>query len=1088
MLVRLRLLLLSVFVCFFSFYTAALPYNAVDSFTTNKQTALHFSLQSKPDSAILYFQKALEQSMILDSTAVVLLHLAEEYRISGLKEKALDLVSQLELILEKKESEDKQLLYKFLHLKGKIFSNLGRYQEAIVLFDSAILFIENNFGKNTPYLIKIINYKGVTAYFLGDQELAMQSYKKALKVALNNDMQNIDLADIYQNIGIGYIYRGSFDSALINLNQSKNLYETLYTEDDPVLSGFYINYGRILSMVGDVGSAYDYYLKAEKIMNLHALDNDVKWGHLQVNIGSYLQMRNDAEKALVYYLNARQIYIENYPANHPLNFTVANNLANIYNQLGDYDKAQQIASEALEKVTSPITKTQLTRNIAQAQAGNQQQQAAIRNYLKAIEISTDELGEKHFETSNSHVILADYYMLLSDYTSAYEHYSFANGILVEIFGKGDTEIADVLLKQAICELNLKNFEDALALIIDAESNLLFSATDSSEQSTATNSFTNIRLADVYFWWGTLYHRWQEHAPELQKLKNSLDYFHKATKLLDQVGLYITDESRILLNQDIRPKLNEAFLVAAELNALSGDSSYIKDAFYFSEKSRAAVLLSSIRKSDAMHLSGINDSIASKESNLREDLSLIQKLKYEEQQKSFPNDFRLTFLEKRQLEIMREIEQLTTYIQQNYPDYNALALSAEVLTLEEIQQKIKPDETLIAYVLGQPQAFAIVADRHSSHIIPLSNSDSILSTTDHLLSQLQTDFGQHGRADFDLFKLTSNALYKVLIADLKPVINNKKLIIIPDGRLGYLPFELLISEPQIDAEKIDYRSLNYLVKDYAISYQYSATIGFESKPQRAKANGKILAMVPDYSNFVAVEMTGGIQIQLNKLPFAKAEAEAVLNHYSGSLAMGDEASKKTFVQQAKEYSILHLAMHTVIDDENPMYSRLIFQQKGDSLDYYALGTYELFGLRLNASMAVLSACNTGYGKLRQGEGIMSLTRGFVHSGVSAIVMTNWEVNDQAGAQLMERFYSYLSNGMDKDLALQKAKTDFLAQANQLKAHPYFWASYVIIGNTEPIELKTFSEKLTTILLSGFLVVMLVFVFVAYRRRLQARKSK
>ncbi len=78
----------------------------------------------------------------------------------------------------------------------------------------------------------------------------------------------------------------------------------------------------------------------------------------------------------------------------------------------------------------------------------------------------------------------------------------------------------------------------------------------------------------------------------------------------------------------------------------------------------------------------------------------------------------------------------------------------------------------------------------------------------------------------------------------------------------------------------------------------------------------------------------------------------------------------------------------------MYSRLIFQQQGDSLDYYAVGTYELFGLDLKASMAVLSACNTGYGKLRQGEGIMSLTRGFVHAGgVPSIVMTNWEVNDQ-----------------------------------------------------------------------------------------------
>jgi CHAT domain-containing protein len=1089
MLVKLRLLLLLVVFFLTGFYTAALPYNtvaAVNDFTVYKNLAMRFSSQTESDSAILYFQKALAESTEIDSTATVLLYIAEEYRTSGSKEMALKIISQLEVIIGKEEYTNKQLVYQFLHLKGKIYSDTGRYQEAIVLFDSAIQFIEDNIGRDAPGLVKIVNYKGVTAYFLGNQEMAMQAYKKALHIALKNGMKNIDLADIFQNIGIGFIYKGSFDSALFYLNQSKNLYEELFEEDDPVLSGFYINYGRILSMVGDVSKAYDYYLKAEKIMDLHTAKNDIKRGHLQVNIGSFLHLRNDYEKALIYFLNARQIYIENYPSNHPMNFTVANNLATIYNQLGNYDKAQQIASEALEQVTSPITKTQLIRNIAHAQAGKNQQELAIKSYLKAIEISNTELGEKHFETANSYVILADYYWKLTNYKEAYKNYIVAYQIFELIFGQGDTELADVLLKLAICEMQLSNYENALSLIKEAESNLLHYAIDSSGQSVAANSFANIRLADVYYWWGTLYHRWYEQQADPQKLKNSLNYFYKATKLLDQVGLYLTDESRILLNQDIRDKLNEAFVVAAKLNTISGDNSYIQDAFYFSEKSRATVLLTSIRKSEAMQLSGISDSIAKRESNLREDLSLTQKLKYEEQQKSFPNDFRLAFLEKKQLEIMRELEQLTQYIQQNYPDYNALAFSAEVASLSDIQEKIKPDETLIVYVLAKKQAYAIVADHTSSHIIPLSDTDSILSMTDQLLAQLKTDFGQHGRADFDRFSHSSNGLYKALVADLIPFIGHKRLIIIPDGRLGYLPFELLISEAQNDTTKIDYRSLKYLVKEYAISYQYSASIGFGRQSKKSQANGRVLAVVPNYSNFNAVDLVGRTHIQLNELPFAKEESDAVLSHYNGYLALGAKATKQAFLEDASNYSILHLAMHTIIDDENPMYSRLIFQQQSDSLDFYALGTYELFGLRLNASMAVLSACNTGYGKLRQGEGIMSLTRGFVHAGVPSIVMTNWEVNDQASAQLMESFYKYLSEGMDKDLALQKAKTDFLAQANQLKAHPYFWASYVIIGNTEPIDFTIFSERLNVLLLSGFVVVILTFGFMAYNRRRKASK--
>lgn len=201
MLVNLRLLLVSVLINFFGFYAAALPYSNFDkhdNFTAYKQKALQFSFQSRPDSAIVYFQKALERSADTDSTAVALIHLAEEYRTSGIKEEALRLLTQLETIINQKEKSDKQLFYKYLHLKGKLYSDTGRYQDAIVLFDSAVRFISDNFENDPPDLIKIINYKGVTAYYLGDQNLAMQAYKQALGVALKNDMQNIDLADIYQ--------------------------------------------------------------------------------------------------------------------------------------------------------------------------------------------------------------------------------------------------------------------------------------------------------------------------------------------------------------------------------------------------------------------------------------------------------------------------------------------------------------------------------------------------------------------------------------------------------------------------------------------------------------------------------------------------------------------------------------------------------------------------------------------------------------------------------------------------------------------------------------------------------------------------
>ncbi|MCK9292025.1 MAG: CHAT domain-containing protein, partial [Bacteroidales bacterium] len=108
--------------------------------------------------------------------------------------------------------------------------------------------------------------------------------------------------------------------------------------------------------------------------------------------------------------------------------------------------------------------------------------------------------------------------------------------------------------------------------------------------------------------------------------------------------------------------------------------------------------------------------------------------------------------------------------------------------------------------------------------------------------------------------------------------------------------------------------------------------------------------------------------------------------------------------------------------------------------------------LNAAMAVLSACQTGVGKLREGEGVISLTRGFLYAGVPSIVMANWEVNDNAGAELMESFYTYLKKGYTRDKALQQAKIDYLESASMLKSHPFFWASYMLIGDNQVLDAK------------------------------------
>ncbi len=184
--------------------------------------------------------------------------------------------------------------------------------------------------------------------------------------------------------------------------------------------------------------------------------------------------------------------------------------------------------------------------------------------------------------------------------------------------------------------------------------------------------------------------------------------------------------------------------------------------------------------------------------------------------------------------------------------------------------------------------------------------------------------------------------------------------------------------------------------------------------------------------------------------------------------------------SEQFGILHLAMHTIIDDINPLYSYLVFARDDkDTLNDGYLNTYELFNMNFNGDLAVLSACNTGTGKLERGEGIMSLARGFIYSGIPSIVMTLWTVEDQPSVELITTFYQYLAKGMPKALAMNKAKQDYLNQAGPLEAHPYFWAGYVNIGDIGPLSIN--ARNPIHNYLWGLLIIPVVVVIIILKRR-------
>ena len=191
---------------------------------------------------------------------------------------------------------------------------------------------------------------------------------------------------------------------------------------------------------------------------------------------------------------------------------------------------------------------------------------------------------------------------------------------------------------------------------------------------------------------------------------------------------------------------------------------------------------------------------------------------------------------------------------------------------------------------------------------------------------------------------------------------------------------------------------------------------------------------------------------------QTEIETIAKLMKGDTFLGDDASVKNFKEQALDASILHLATHAEIDNNNPLYSKLVFSK--DSV----LTASDIYTLPINAELAVLSACETGFGKVEKSEGVMSMSRAFQYAGVSSTVMSLWKVPDQETAKLMELFYKYLKKGNSKDEALKNAKTEYLKTTDDVVLkHPFYWSGFVISGDVSAIESNS---KLWLILLVFF----------------------
>ena len=540
---------------------------------------------------------------------------------------------------------------------------------------------------------------------------------------------------------------------------------------------------------------------------------------------------------------------------------------------------------------------------------------------------------------------------------------------------------------------------------------------------------------------------------LVDLKMSLSTFMLAVNLIDQMRTgYKSEQSKFFLGEKGKGTYEKSTRVAMKLYEVTGNASYKKQAFTFSEKSKAGVLLTALRDSEARQFAGLSDSLVEYERTLKIDLAFYDKMLAEEQQKGKEADSAKIALWSDKLFVLKQkYAVLLDVLESQYPDYYDLKYRTRTLTVREVQDNLLDDNTaLVAYATSEIDTcvyiYTVTKNTYTAKIVKV---DTLF------YSWIKRMRNGIYKKRFPLYVHWAYPIYKTLV---EPVVNQlknstiKNLIIVPEGLLGYVPFEALLTK-EVDENKEDYTALPYLVNDYTISYGYSATLLLDQRNKIKKQSaGNLTAFAPvDFNGQYYDEMIRGGLGNVSSLPATETEVNGIAALFGKNVKkqkssifthqQANEQNAKT--SEVRNYKFVHIATHGVINEEKTKLSGLLLYGDTTTAEDGILYAGETYNLKLNANIVVLSACETALGKVQKGEGIIGLTRGFLYSGATNLVVSLWRVADESTSNLMIDFYSRLISKKSVPQSIKEAKLQMIK--NGKNAAPYYWAPFILIGS-------------------------------------------
>jgi len=1020
------------------------------------QIGIFYYSQCQYYIALLYFEESLNLSREIDDRAsegATLNNIGSVYHNLGQYDGALEYYKDALNI--SRGIGDRSLEGATLNSIGSVYHNLGQYDDALEYYKDA-LNISREIGDRAREVI-ILNNIGSIYGNLGRYEDTLKCYEKVLQIQRETGDRAGEGATL-NNIGVAYWGVGQYDDALkycedslnisreisdragekTNLNNIGLIYKRLgqygdalrYYEDSLNISreisdrageeAILSNIGLVYNGLGQYDDALKY---CEDALNISRdIGDSAGEGTNLNNIGVVYDSLGQYDKALKYYEDALNITrdIGNWASEEAL----LSNIGLVYNSLGQYDDALKYCEDALlvsRKIGNLAGEATNLNNIGLVYHSLGQYDYALKYHKDALNITRNINYSAGLKGSLNNIGVL--YRILGQYEVALKYYEESLNISRDI---GDQAGEGVTLNNIGTVYNyLGQYDDALKYYKEA----LQIRRETGGQKGVGTSLNNI---------GSVYNN-------IGRYEEALEYYEDALlircEIGDRAGEGITlinigrayedlgEDEKALYNyieastrfENVRGelKVEELKTSYAETYAVVYNLIVTKlmtqnrtvEAFNYNERARARTFLDQIGNVRIEPHLDENQDLFEQEESLRHQISALGRSLKDEYSKPEDqrNDQKISNLETRIDQTRLEYSKILARMKLYNPEYASL-VTVDPLELEDIQELIPSNTTLLEYYLTKDQTYVFVVNRTDFHVVTL---DKTKLEMESLVDELFSDLSSISEFDSSIYI----ALYDILFAPVKPYVDTDSVIIAPHNVLHYVPYQAL------------YNGDRYLIEDYVISYVPSGSV-LRFVLAKHKQN-QLVALV--FGN----PHVPDTPLLLN----AETEALLVADLLNVSSHVRDDATETLLISQAPEAGLVHLACHGRFNQKVPLFSRLLLS--ADDENDGALYVYEIYNLNLSkANLVTLSACQTNLGDLSDGDELIGLTRALIYAGSPAVISSLWSVDDSSASRLMVRFYEYQIEGENEAEALRLAQLELISDQNY--RHPRYWAAFCLTG--------------------------------------------